>query len=319
MFSAQHPLPSGFGPQSTTGDVINGRDLTGTVAIVTGGYSGLGLETARTLATAGAQVIVPARDATKAEASLAGIPGIELEVLDLADPRSIDDFADRFLASDRPLDLLINNAGVMAVPFALDDRGFESHIATNHLGHFQLTSRLWPALKRSSAARVVSLVSGAYRFSNVDFDDPNYSAREYEKWGAYAQSMTAKTLFTVALDARGRDHGVRAFAVHPGVIKETSLNRHLSQEELDGMGDAAAISAPLKSVAQGAATTVWAATSPQLDALGGLYLHDSEVAFIVDSGGDPFAPGVDAWVINPAAAERLWTLSEQLIGRSFQV
>lgn len=321
MTNPQTPLQSGFGAMTTTADVLDGRDLIGTVAIVTGGYSGLGREVTRSLAAAGATVIVPARDPRKAAEALAGIPRVEQETLDLADAVSIDAFADRFLASGRALDILINNGGIMAVPFSRDERGYESHFATNHLGHFQLTERLWPALVAGTGARVVSLTSRAYRFSNVDFDDPHFANRDYEKWSGYAQSMTAKALFAVALDTRGAEHGVRAFAVHPGTIL-TPLVRHLSIEELQALGAADTTGAPIdpvgaKTVEQGAATTVWAATSPQLDGRGGVYLDDVDIAPLKDTTTDLFGAGVDAWVVDPAAAARLWTLSEQLIGRAF--
>lgn len=321
MTTSQNPLPSGFGPRTTTSDVLDGVDLTGTVAIVTGGYSGLGLEVTRSLAAAGATVVVPARNADKAAAALTGIPRVEHDTLDLADPASVDSFADRFLASGRPLSVLINNGGVMAVPFARDERGYESHFATNHLGHFQLTQRLWPALVTARGARVVNLTSRAYRFSTVDFTDPHYADRDYEKWAGYGQSMSAKTLFTVALDSRGAAVNVRAFAVHPGTIS-TPLVRHLSTEELQAMGAADASGNRIdpvgaKTVEQGAATTVWAAVSGQLDGHGGLYLDDVDVAPLKDSTTDLYGAGVDSWVVDPAAAERLWALSERLLGRTF--
>jgi NAD(P)-dependent dehydrogenase (short-subunit alcohol dehydrogenase family) len=321
MNTPQNPISSGFGPTTTAADVIGDHNLTGTTAIVTGGYSGLGLEATRVLAGAGATVIVPARDPEKARSALGGIAHVDVEALDLADPQSIDAFADRFLASGRPLDILINNAGIMAAPLSRDPRGYESHLATNHLGHFQLTQAVWPALVAADDARVINLTSRAYRFSNVDFDDPNYSEREYEKWGAYGQSMTAKTLFTVALDARGKAHGVRAFAVHPGTIS-TPIIRHLSVEELQALGAADEQGQPIqspgaKTVEQGAATTVWAATSAQLEGLGGVYLDDADIAPLADSTVDLYGPGVDPWTVDPEAADRLWALSEKLLGRPF--
>jgi NAD(P)-dependent dehydrogenase (short-subunit alcohol dehydrogenase family) len=319
MTSPQHPIGSGFGAATTASDVLEGQDLTGKTVIVTGGYSGLGLEVTRTLAGAGATVVVPARDPERARHALAGITGVEQEHLDLGSAGSIDAFATRFLESGRPLDGLINNGGIMAAPFSRDARGYESHLAINHLGHFQLTEKLSRALVQADGARVVSLTSRAYRFSPVDFDDPNYLQRAYEKWGAYAQSMTAKSLFAVALDARGRSYGVRSFAVHPGTIV-TPLVRHLSTAELQGLGAADdqgnAIQPPgAKTIPQGAATTVWAATSPQLDGHGGAYLDDVDIASIVDSSADLYGPGVDSWAVDPDAADRLWALSEQLIGR----
>lgn len=214
MTTEQRPLKSGFGANTTAREVLAGRDLTGKTAIVTGGYSGVGLETTRALAEAGATVVVPARTQEKARTALAGIPRVEMETLELIDPASIDAFTSRFLGSGRPLDILINNAGIMAPPLRRGPRGYESQFATNHLGHFQLTARLWPALKRAAKARVVSVSSTGISFGGVDFDDPNFERREYDKWKAYGQSKTANALFAVALDKRGEGHGIRAFSVH---------------------------------------------------------------------------------------------------------
>jgi NAD(P)-dependent dehydrogenase (short-subunit alcohol dehydrogenase family) len=322
MPTPHQPLPSGFGPTTTAADVVAGQDLTGRTIIITGGAAGLGLEVTRVLAEAGAAVIVAARDQDRAAAALAPVPVVELEELDLASPGSIDAFADRFLATGRPLHVLINNAGFMAAPFAQDARGIESHFATNHLGHFQLTQRLWPALAQAGGARVVSLTSLAHRFSGVDFEDPNYTGRPYEKWSAYAQSVSAKSLFAVALDARGRDSLVRSFAVHPGTIP-TGIGRHLSLEDLQGLGAVDEQGQPVdnpayKSVPQGAATTVWAAVSPQLDGRGGVYLEDADIAVVVPD--DHQGPtGVHAWAVDPTAADRLWELSETLLGRPFPI
>jgi len=174
MTTKQQPIGSGFGAATTAEEVTGGANLAGMVAIVTGGYSGIGLETTRVLSAAGATVIVPARTLEKARAALQAIPGVELEQLDLLDPASVDSFAERFLATGRPLHLLINNAGIMAVPLTRDARGFESQFAANHLGHFQLTLRLWPGLRRANNARVVTLSSGAHRYSEFNFDDPNF-------------------------------------------------------------------------------------------------------------------------------------------------
>src|SRR5262245_57494899 len=194
MITEQKPLPSGFGAKTTAKEVLAGRDLTGKIAIVTGGYSGVGLETTRALAEAGATVVVPARTQEKARTALAGIPRVEMETLELMDPAAIDAFAGRFLSSERRLDMLINNAGIMAPPLQRDARGYESQLATNHLGHFQLTVRLWPALKRARQARVVSVSSTGISFGGIDFDDPHFARREYDKWKAYGQSKTANAL-----------------------------------------------------------------------------------------------------------------------------
>ncbi|RJU00231.1 SDR family NAD(P)-dependent oxidoreductase [Arthrobacter frigidicola] len=322
MSTPQEPLPSGFGFDTTAADIVEGQDLTGRTILVTGGSAGLGLEAVRVLADAGATVIAAVRDPAKAAETLAPLAGVETEQLDLANPASIDAFADRFLATDRPLHVLINNAGFMAAPFARDGRGIESHFATNHLGHFQLTQRLWPALTRAGGARVISLTSLAHRFSGVDFEDPSFTDRPYEKWSAYAQSVSAKSLFAVALDARGRNFRVRSFAVHPGTIP-TGIGRHLSLEDLQGLGAVDEHGQPVdnptyKSVPQGAATMVWAAVSPQLDGHGGVYTEDADIAVVVPD--DHRGPsGVHAWAVDPQAADRLWELSERLLGRSFTI
>jgi NAD(P)-dependent dehydrogenase (short-subunit alcohol dehydrogenase family) len=313
MTTEQKSLKSGFGAKTTAQEVLAGRDLTGKIAIVTGGYSGVGLETTRALAEAGATVVVPARTQEKALTALAGIPRAELETLELVDPASIDAFAGRFLGSGRPLDILINNAGIMAPPLRRDLRGYESQFATNHLGHFQLTVRLWPALKRAEKARVVSVSSTGISFGGVDFDDPNFERRDYDKWKAYGQSKTANALFAVALDKRGQSHGIRAFSAHPGGIY-TDLARHLSLEELAFDGE-------LKTAEQGAATSVWCATSPQLEGKGGVYCMDVDIAEII-SDFSPQVPGqqptgVLPWAIDPDLAERLWLLSERMTGVKF--
>ncbi|MFM0731069.1 oxidoreductase [Paraburkholderia sediminicola] len=319
MISLQTPLHSGFGSRSTAADVIAGVDLRGKVAIVTGGYSGIGLETTRVLAEAGATVIVPARTPDKAYEALHRIPRTEVAILDLLDPASIDAFADTFLSSGRALHLLINNAGIMAVPFTRDARGYEAQFAANHLGHFQLTARLWPALKRAGFARVVTLSSGAHRYAAFDFDDPHFERRPYDKWISYGQSKTAGVLFTIALDRRGSPHGIRAFAVHPGRI-ETALQRSITMEELQAMGfrDAAGQipedqRSLYKTVGQGAATTVWCATNPALEHMGGVYCEDVDIAEAVPADHKPLN-GVLPWAVDADAAERLWALSENLSG-----
>ena len=313
MTSEQKPLNSGFGAKTTAREVLAGRDLTGKTVVVTGGYSGVGLETTRALAEAGATVVVPARTQEKALRALAGIPRVEVETLELIDPASIDAFAGRFLDTGRQLDMLINNAGIMAPPLRRDARGYESQFATNHLGHFQLTARLWPALKRAGKARVISVSSTGIMFGGVDFDDPNFERREYDKWKAYGQSKTANALFAVALDKRGQAQGVRAFSVHPGGIY-TDLARDLSDEELAFDGE-------LKTPEQGAATSVWCATSPQLEGKGGVYCMDVDIAeaiseFIPQRPGQQ-PTGVLAWAIDPDLAERLWHLSEKMTGVKF--
>ncbi|MZQ86428.1 SDR family NAD(P)-dependent oxidoreductase [Paenibacillus sp. 5J-6] len=305
----QQPIHSGFGAQSTAREVLEGIDLSGKTAIVTGGYSGVGLETTRALAEAGATVIVPARTPEKARASVAGIPRVELAELDLIDRDSIDAFAQQFLESGRALDILINNAGIMAPPLVRDKRGYESQFATNHLGHFQLTLQLWPALKQAGSARVVSVSSTGVRFGGVNFEDIHYEQQEYDKWKAYGQSKSANALFAVALDKRGQAHGVRAFSVHPGRIM-TDLVRFMSDEEK------VAANGVFKTAEQGAATSVWCATSAQLNGKGGVYCLDVDIAEVVPAnapqGLSQLIEGVFPWAIDPDYAERLWQVSEDM-------
>lgn len=328
----QHPVGSGFTAASTTSDVIEGIDLTGKVAIVTGGYAGLGLETTRTLAEAGATVIVPARDLKKANTALAGINNVEVESMDLIDPPSIDAFAAKFIASGRPLHILVNSAGIMALPdLTRDARGFEYHFATNHLGHFQLVARLWPALTQANGARVVSVSAWAHRLSPVVFEDINFERREYQPMLGYAQSKSANILFAVTLDECGKAHGVRAFSLHPGSIVDTDLGRNFTHDQKVAFGvidtDGKPVldaSKQLKTIQQGAATQVWCATSPKLDGLGGVYCENTEVANIVApeeranwaANASLYQLGVMPHAIDPEAAERLWSVSEKLLGLS---
>ena len=217
--SQQHPLLSGFGAKTTAREVMGDRRLDGTTAIVTGGYAGIGLETTRVLAAAGANVIVPARDIAKATAALSGVDSVTLDQLDLGAPATIDSFVTRF--GERPLHLLINNAGIMAAPLSRDDRGLESQLAVNHVGHFRLFARLLPALRRAKGARVVALSSRGHVRSPFDFDDPNFERRPYDKMVAYGQSKTANILFSVEADRRYQSDGIRTFSLHPGAILET--------------------------------------------------------------------------------------------------
>jgi NAD(P)-dependent dehydrogenase (short-subunit alcohol dehydrogenase family) len=320
MRTPQQPIGSGFGSASTAIDVITDIDLTGTIAIVTGGYAGLGLETVRVLSSAGARVIVPARNLVRAATTLKGISNVEMEEMDLIDPASIDAFADRFLTSGMPLHILVNNAGIMAVPkLTLDARGFEYQFATNHLGHFQLTTRLLPALRQGHGARVVSVSSWGHRRSDVVFEDPNFAHREYDPMLAYGQSKSANILFSVALDAREQAHRIRAFSVHPGSIVDTNLGRNFSLEQLQDFGVIDENGNPildpsrnLKTVAQGAATQVWCATGPQLNGLGGVYCENVEVArvapieessmFAIDDAKRKV--GVMPYAIDPESAGR---------------
>ncbi|MGD9815433.1 MAG: oxidoreductase [Hyphomonadaceae bacterium] len=318
MPTPQAPIQSGYGMRTEAREAAGGRDLTGKVAIVTGGYSGLGLETTRALAEAGATVIVPARSAEKAQQALAGIANVEQAALDLADPQSIDAFAGGFLSRTKKLDILINNAAIMASPLMRDGRGYEAQFATNHLGHFQLTTRLWPALKAAGGARVVSLSSIGHRISPPDLDDPNFERSEYNKWIAYGRAKSANALFAIGLDRRGAAHGVRAFAVHPGGIM-TDLQRYMPEEEKRAMGwidEHGNVDARFKTPSQGAATSVWCAANAQLDGKGGVYCEDCDIAVQVPADDKGFS-GVRPWAIDPVLADRLWALSERMTGVAF--
>ncbi|RKT14319.1 NAD(P)-dependent dehydrogenase (short-subunit alcohol dehydrogenase family) [Paraburkholderia sp. RAU2J] len=316
----QKPIASGFGAASTAAGVIQGIDLTGKTVIVTGGASGIGIETVRAFRSAGARIIVPARDTAKAKEALAAVPDIVVEAMDLLDPASIDRFASRALALTDKVDILVNNAGVMAAPLTRDARGYEMQFAANHLGHFQLTCRLWPVLLRADGARVVALSSYGHRRAGVDFHDPHFERREYDRWVAYGQSKTANALFAVALDSIGRGQNVRAFAVHPGGIA-TPLARHMLPSEIEASHIFDAEGQPVidpennkKSPEQGAATSVWCATSPQLAGMGGVYCADCDIAVALPSDDSPEMHGVRPRAIDPVAAGRLWQLSEQLTG-----
>jgi NAD(P)-dependent dehydrogenase (short-subunit alcohol dehydrogenase family) len=312
----QRPLPSGFGPRTTAVDVLDGIDLSGRLAFVTGGASGLGLETVRALAGAGAHVVVAVRRVTQAEEALAGIEDVEVAELDLSDLAGVRECAERFLESDRSIDMLINNAGVMAAPETRVGPGWELQFATNHLGHFALTNRLWPALRAGGGARVVALSSRGHKRSPVRFDDLQFD-RGYDKWEAYGQAKSANSLFAVHLDAIAQDAGVRAFAVHPGGIM-TPLQRHLARQEMIDAGwmdEDGHVDERFKTPEQGAATSVWAATSPQLAGMGGVYCEDCDIASPTAVGtATADLKGVDAHAIDRDAAARLWSVSAQLTG-----
>ncbi len=332
MPSPQKPVSSGFGRDTTPAEVLAGNDLSGTVAVVTGGYSGLGLETTRALARAGAVVVVPARRPDHARTVLADVvdvldgdvvttlaaaaPGtVVVDELDLGDLLSVEAFATRVLGTEVPLGIVIDNAAIMACPETRIGPGWEAQFATNHLGHFALVNRLWPLIV-DGGGRVVSVSSTGHKLSPIRWDDPQFETG-YDKWVAYGQAKTANALFAVHLDTLGEPYGVRAFAVHPGGIM-TELQRHLPLDEMINMGWVDAdgnVNELFKSPEQGASTTVWAATSSQLDAVGGVYCEDCDVASPTDLDS-PFARfiGVDSHAIDPDQAARLWTLSVELTG-----
>jgi NAD(P)-dependent dehydrogenase (short-subunit alcohol dehydrogenase family) len=344
QITKQEPIQSNFGAKSTAKEIIGKRNLYGKIAIVTGGYSGVGLEITRAFANAGVQVLVPVRNADKARENLKGIPNVEIDMMDLMEPSSIDAFAQRFLATNKPLHILINDAGIMAPPLRRDSRGYETQFSTNHLGHFQLTARLWPALIKAHGARVVAVSSRAQRLGGVNFDDPNYETTNYEKMKAYAQSKSANVLFAVELDKRGAKYGVRAFAAHPGLVPSTDLGSNnfdrdapkilrsptrTSSKIIKALNITVLINAfkqlkphhigdEFKTIEQGAATPVWCAVSDELDGMGGVYCEDCNIAVAVPASSSlPY--GVLPWAIDPELAVRLWALSEQLTGVDFSI
>jgi NAD(P)-dependent dehydrogenase (short-subunit alcohol dehydrogenase family) len=317
MKTEQKPLNSGFGSTSTAMEVIKGRDLRGKTAIVTGGYSGIGLETTKALVSAGTFVVVGARDIQKATQNLAGLRNVEVIQLDLENPASIDQFVAQFLQSNRAIDILINNAGVFAPKNVHDSRGYETQFATNYLGHFQLAVGLWPTLEKSAHARVVALSSIGHMAGGVDFSDLHFKTRVFEKNLAYGQSKSAVALFALQLDKLGQKYGIRAFSVHPGAIM-TELGRNMSEADMASWGivrgaDGKLIVPPgFKTLEQGAATSIWCSTSPLLEGMGGVYCEDCDIAQAVpaDYAG---MNGVRPWATDEVVAEKLWALSEDLL------
>jgi NAD(P)-dependent dehydrogenase (short-subunit alcohol dehydrogenase family) len=307
MPTAQHKIGSGFGATTTAAEAVDGIDLTGTLAVVTGGYSGIGLETTRVLAGAGAHVVVPARRPDQARAAVGD--RVEVAALDLADLGSVRDFAARFLDTGRRIDVVVTSAGIMAVPETRVGPGWEAQFAVDHLGHHALVGLLWPAV--NPGARIVSVSSRGHHYSGMRWDDVHFT-RGYDKWLAYGQAKTANALFAVHLD--DADRGIRAFSLHPGRIP-TDLVRYLEPAELVAAGmtnEAGEVIGNVKTAEQGAATQVWAATAPLLAGMGGVYLEDCEIAEPAPADGTRV--GVKPYAADPAEAARLWTLSAELTG-----
>jgi NAD(P)-dependent dehydrogenase (short-subunit alcohol dehydrogenase family) len=315
MIARQQPLSSEFGYRSTAAEVIAGTDLAGKTAIVTGGYSGLGLETVRALADAGVRVIVPARRVDAAQQALDGIAEAEVRGADLSDLDSVAAFTESVRHDGQPIDLVLNVAGIMATPFGHTAQGFESQFGTNHLGHFALVGGVADLL--SDHARVISYSSGGHFRSPVRFDDIDFATTPYDPWVAYGQSKTANALFAVGLARRGAERGILAFSVHPGGIM-TELQRHVPREELLSRGWIDEDGTPnprFKTPAEGASTGLWAATATELIERSGAYCEDCSIKGIVaPDHSDMTTGGVKEWAIDPEAAERLWALSVAATG-----
>jgi NAD(P)-dependent dehydrogenase (short-subunit alcohol dehydrogenase family) len=321
-----------FGATSTTDDVLSGVNLRGKRILVTGVSAGLGVETARSLAAHGAQVVGAARDLTKAEAATTQVRKdaaahggrFELIALDLANLKSVRTCADGLLAKGEPFDVVIANAGVMATPFGHTADSFETQFGTNHLGHFVLVNRIAPLIR--SGGRLINLSSSGHRYSNVDLQDPNFERTPYEPFVAYGRSKTANILFAVAFDGRHRKRGVRAAAVHPGGI-DTELGRHIDPSRIKAIIDqmneqlAAEGKPPFqwKTVPQGAATSVWAGVVVPGDEIGGRYCENCHIGNVVpdDVTISAISEGVRGYALDPNTAEALWKKSEELVGESF--
>lgn len=319
--SDQVPVDSTFHMKSTGDEVVAEYNLSGKVAIVTGGYSGIGIETTRALAAKGVRVIVPVRSEQKAKENLKDVKGeVETATLDLSNLGSVRSFADAMLGSLSSIDLLINNAGIMANPETRVGPGWESQFGVNHMGHFALTTALMPLLQKNAGTRVVCLTSAGHKLSDILWDDIQFESGEYNKWIAYGQSKTANALFANALSRRLKDSGGAAFSVHPGGIF-TPLQRHLPKEEMVELGWINADGSPselakqgFKTPEQGCSTTLWAATSPLLAGKAGVYCEDCNVS----APTDPESPmarffGVNPHACNDESAERLWEISEALL------
>ncbi|EFV13835.1 oxidoreductase [Segniliparus rugosus] len=310
----QRPIGSGFGAAATAGEVLDGLDLTGRAALVTGGSSGLGLETVRALSSAGARVIAPVRKADAARTALAGAADVRLvDRFDLGDLASVASAAEEIAGLVDRLDIVVAAAGVMATPSRPVGPGWDYQLSVNHLGHFALIARLYPLLA-ARGARVVVYSSAGHHASDIRWDDPHFLGG-YDKWAAYGQSKTANILFAAQLDVFGRQDGVRAFSLHPGKIM-TGLQRDIAAEELLALGwvdqDGKVLLPDLKTPSQGAATGLWAATSPALDGRGGLYLEDCDVALLAEPNGSMDDGGVRPYALDPGSAERLWRLTSAM-------
>ena len=315
----QIQINSGFGAKSEPKEILNEIDLTGKIALVTGGYSGIGLETTKALVEVGAEVIIPARRVSIAKKELSGIiEDKNIIEVNLADPSSVIKVVEQLLDSKLTLDILINNAGIMACPQMPTKEGWDLQFAVNHIGHFILTKGLMPAMQKADEPRLVTLSSTGHKLSGIQWDDVNFE-NSYDKWQAYGQSKTAASLLAVEINTRMKNRGIKSYSVHPGGIV-TPLQRHLENEEMVALGwkkedgslsDMAA--AAFKSPSQGASTTLWCATSPMLNDISGVYCEDCDVAPRQSDGPEARYVGVADWAVDTDEATKLWELTEQMI------
>jgi NAD(P)-dependent dehydrogenase (short-subunit alcohol dehydrogenase family) len=318
----QKPINSGFNSKSNAHEITKDIDLNGKIAIVTGGYSGIGLETTRELVSSGAEVIIPAKRSKVAIKNLEGIVSKENVIeMDLSDLNSVKNFTDGYKENFNRLDLLINNAGIMACPETRIGKNWESQIAINHFGHFMLTKELMDMMADNDGARFVSLSSSAHSLTGMLWDDIHFLNSPYDKWMAYGQSKTASSLIAIEFDKLMKDKGVRGFSVHPGGIM-TPLQRHLQNEEMVTLGwmkeDGSLSDLAknfFKTTSQGASTTLWCATSPSLNNIGGVFCEDCDIAKIkseVDESMQRYF-GVADWAVDIDEASKLWELTEKTL------
>ena len=322
MSNLQKPIDSGFHAKSNSNDIVQNIDLVEKKAIITGGYSGIGLETTKSLVSAGAEVFIPAKRTDEASSNLEGIvPKDHIIKMDLSDLNSVKSFADSFKESNNKLDLLINNAGIMACPETRIGKNWESQFAVNHVGHFLLTKELMHLMSNVEGARFISLSSSAHSLTPILWDDIHFENNAYDKWMAYGQSKTASSLIAIEFNNRMKDKGVKGFSVHPGGIM-TPLQRHLENQEMVALGWLKEDGSPsdlaknfFKTTSQGAATTLWCATSPKLNGIGGVFCEDCDIAKRKNDVDESLQRyfGVADWAVDSDEATKLWEVTETML------
>ena len=318
----QKPINSGFNSKSNADEIIKDIDLTGKIAVITGGYSGIGLETTKGLVNAGAEVFIPAKRTSLAAENLQGVVAKEKIIeMDLSDLNSVKSFADSFKESNNKLDLLINNAGIMACPETRIGKNWESQFAVNHVGHFLLTKELMHLMSNVEGARFISLSSSAHSLTPILWEDIHFENNAYDKWIAYGQSKTASSLIAIEFNNRMKDKGVKGFSVHPGGIM-TPLQRHLENQEMVALGWLKEDGSPsdlvknfFKTTSQGAATTLWCATSPTLNDIGGVFCEDCDIAKRKNDVDESLQRyfGVADWAVDSDEASKLWEVTETML------